>query len=412
MDSKKPWQDIYSVSEWNTILKETAKDPMHGEKPSQLRGLLQAITSYHNIEKTCPTRAISRIKALDQVAWAANAMLGYDPLPAKTQTRRTNILPKPVHKVGFRTQRGGAVYQADLSLYLNTLYRRARKKAAYLSMMLQNTAYMDATATPKHFYDFVARERRKPNGDLLRVSATAKLERLDPAHRGFEFDESLSKGLTYVGTLVIEWINSNSPAPFFWWLEAHEFCTTSPNFAKPNTIERNVRSIYYGPLEKSAVYRVWCHGAHLFGRALNGTQGESIFDNTGALSSKTGHAFVWTKDGAILSHPHMSGTFHHSSLASGRRVRCAGTWVVEKGKIKQITNDSGHYKPTEKHFRTFVQALLQQGVIDPNLAQAVGTYETTKLSNPANYLSAAAYLQRTGAESAYVYRDSAALLHG
>lgn len=40
------------------------------------------------------------------------------------------------------------------------------------------------------------------------------------------------------------------------------------------------------------------------------------------------------------------GAFHHSSLGAGREVLGAGEWIVESGKLKKISANSGHYQPS------------------------------------------------------------------
>lgn len=40
------------------------------------------------------------------------------------------------------------------------------------------------------------------------------------------------------------------------------------------------------------------------------------------------------------------GEFHHSSFLSGKKVAAAGEIKIEKGIIKLVTDESGHYKPS------------------------------------------------------------------
>lgn len=56
--------------------------------------------------------------------------------------------------------------------------------------------------------------------------------------------------------------------------------------------------------------------------------------------------------------------FHHSSFLSGRKVLCAGTIQVNHGKIKIITNISGHYKPSRKDLLKFLEILKSKYDID------------------------------------------------
>jgi hypothetical protein len=77
-------------------------------------------------------------------------------------------------------------------------------------------------------------------------------------------------------------------------------------------------------------------------------------------------AYVWSRDGILYCAEHKGTQFHHSSFLSGKKVRCAGMIDVEGGKVKRVTNDSGHYKPQTRHLRSFVQFLQMHNVFTHN----------------------------------------------
>lgn len=54
--------------------------------------------------------------------------------------------------------------------------------------------------------------------------------------------------------------------------------------------------------------------------------------------------------------------FYHSSLTGGQTVFSAGTMKIVQGKIKEITNDSGHYTPDAKHLANALYLLQLRGV--------------------------------------------------
>ncbi len=54
---------------------------------------------------------------------------------------------------------------------------------------------------------------------------------------------------------------------------------------------------------------------------------------------------------------------HHSTLVQGENVSGAGTIKIERGKVTQISNISGHYMPRFEHLLQTVESLLQSGVI-------------------------------------------------
>jgi hypothetical protein len=49
---------------------------------------------------------------------------------------------------------------------------------------------------------------------------------------------------------------------------------------------------------------------------------------------------------AFYSHVGKIHRFHHSSFLAGGDVIGAGEWIVEQGKLKKISANSGHYRPT------------------------------------------------------------------
>jgi hypothetical protein len=55
-------------------------------------------------------------------------------------------------------------------------------------------------------------------------------------------------------------------------------------------------------------------------------------------------------------------TFNHTTLCAGNDVLCAGTISIKKGKLRAITNNSGHYQPTTAHLLQVVTMLNGQGV--------------------------------------------------
>jgi hypothetical protein len=63
------------------------------------------------------------------------------------------------------------------------------------------------------------------------------------------------------------------------------------------------------------------------------------------------------KQSVFYSHVCRPGAFHHSSLAIGREVYGAGEWIVEGGKLKKISANSGHYQPSLSSLHQSVLAM-------------------------------------------------------
>lgn len=75
---------------------------------------------------------------------------------------------------------------------------------------------------------------------------------------------------------------------------------------------------------------------------------------------------------------------HHSSALHGGDVASAGTVKFEGGKVKHITNASGHYKPQFKHLLQVVEQLLANGaMLDTEVVDHKG--EAIKETQPLAY---------------------------
>lgn len=54
--------------------------------------------------------------------------------------------------------------------------------------------------------------------------------------------------------------------------------------------------------------------------------------------------------------------FYHSSYVAGEPVQCSGTMLIERGVIKAVRINSGHYQPHMNNMRALVMALRMWGV--------------------------------------------------
>lgn len=84
--------------------------------------------------------------------------------------------------------------------------------------------------------------------------------------------------------------------------------------------------------------------------------------------------FVWrasaTKNGdepGIFAADHKLDQFHHSSFYAGQPVHFAGELKVEAdpqggGRLVELSNKSGHYKPGERQTLAFLSFLHEQGI--------------------------------------------------
>jgi len=86
-----------------------------------------------------------------------------------------------------------------------------------------------------------------------------------------------------------------------------------------------------------------------------------IYDASGAPveTHERGTIFVMTADGRFYAKlaPEV-GLFHHSSFTAGGPVAAAGELVVHAGKLEEVSDKSGHYRPPA---RLTAQAVWQLG---------------------------------------------------
>lgn len=157
-----------------------------------------------------------------------------------------------------------------------------------------------------------------------------------------------------------DWLKSESALPFFLWLENHPVLTDAMNQAK-------IANVSYA-LED--LLKVEFDNSFLYARPVRGDEAGDLLTTAGVKNfhpkMKTpphSIAFVWTKEGDFLTHPHKVGEWHHGSLSAGHSVRSAGMWTVVKGKVTDITNNSGHYRPDSCNFYLLIKHLLEQGVL-------------------------------------------------
>lgn len=101
------------------------------------------------------------------------------------------------------------------------------------------------------------------------------------------------------------------------------------------------------------------------------------FDTKDASSHASGGGcaiFVMRPDGKIYaSKYHEAGAFHHSSLSQGNEVAAAGELVVEGGVLKEVSNQSGHYAPTQLQNDQLLLELSERGLIQESQADILRT---------------------------------------
>ncbi len=90
--------------------------------------------------------------------------------------------------------------------------------------------------------------------------------------------------------------------------------------------------------------------------------GGVMSDAAGAVADGE-YLFVVDEGQRFYAAPGKSGDIsrHHSSFLGGRGVRSAGSLEVERGRIKLLSDQSGHYKPTKHEVLLALQTLQRLG---------------------------------------------------
>jgi hypothetical protein len=74
---------------------------------------------------------------------------------------------------------------------------------------------------------------------------------------------------------------------------------------------------------------------------------------------------IYVMDGQgniYYSFDHQQGSFHHSSLLAGADVAAAGDMTILSGRLVEISNSSGHYRPPPRSMPQVVSRLKELGV--------------------------------------------------
>ena len=75
-----------------------------------------------------------------------------------------------------------------------------------------------------------------------------------------------------------------------------------------------------------------------------------------------GLIYVITMEGELIAGVNIAKIVHHTTLAMGKPVLAAGWFAAEHGRIKALSNESGHYRPTKNHLQFVIQYLVCKNV--------------------------------------------------
>ncbi|WP_454781432.1 hypothetical protein [Legionella sp. WA2022007384] len=338
------WRDVPSLEDWEKLCGKNGLTAI--EVNTLLVAITQVLQDYHAIPKTKLEFLDKRMELLSQI----NEM----------SIQLMKVLPKAVEPLGV-------------------IQKLAENKILYLEKLKNHYKDVKPRHLSKNAMLETIRQREKTHGEnpLLSLFGSTLIERLDPAHRTIEFNYSdIEKGLNRaeypMNTAFYEWVRETDPPPFFLWLEEHPLTTAlegvSDNWR--DSYKTKITSVDYELRDKVHVktddekLKIIPKDTSAELLPLNTIRLKNISYKKGMAFG--GVAFVWDKynDNLFHVHPHKAGIFHHSSLFNGRKVRCAGMWLVQDGIVAMISNSSGHYKPDTLHFYQLIRFLHEKGVVN------------------------------------------------
>ena len=371
-DNKHPWRDVMSLDAWQKMLNFT-KIAIGTNPQDPLNKISQQLTSYHQLEK--PNRdifpkRIEALKALEKEACQYLQEKNHDQYQRENSHKGgSNVNPRSLAARGKSNNNNASTppplipQEKNIDRWVYSLAQRARKKAQYLEKLSHSlTGHLNSYS---EFFDYLQRKSNSSaDSELLSLRPGVKPEKWDPFHRPIELEannnhqEFILKATheNAISYAFIVWYNSQTQKHFFEWLEGQPICTLTKYLDACDPSNFEFSRVQYG--SSSKVREVFIKNGYLSAKPLTEEKSQcELLNTSGVAKNKSGEAYVWLKDGALLIHSHSVGTFHHSSFNRGRKVRCAGTIAVTGGKIERLDNSSGHYRPSTRHFLTLLEIL-------------------------------------------------------
>lgn len=150
------------------------------------------------------------------------------------------------------------------------------------------------------------------------------------------------------------WEKSGTDQPFLMWMES---------YLEDHPVPEAARVAYLEEARDRERYEVSFEG----GRAYSRFKGEPLDTSSMRSSYRDGVSgraiFVVDAEDKIYAGEPAMGRFYHSSFLGGRPVLGAGEIEIDRtGKVRLISNMSGHYRPESARFRETLRVLERQGV--------------------------------------------------
>lgn len=361
-------RDIYSIEEWQDILLSSTYD----KENTIIMEITDAITKYHQIEKKKVENIITRKEMLNHIENLCERYVteyGDDLLP-KSKGKRKEL-------------------DDNIGYWILSLQKKSNYKFHYLSKL---ESFL-ATAKPHHInrnemIEHLKIRNQSNTPSRLKLFSGTYLEKIDPLHRQFEFNMNQLPNKKFgINGAFLDWIKSEDTTPFFLWLENHSVLTQNKVLEEKheiNLIDYNLEAVHIATFKNIDGQNYMVSkpkNSDEEPEKLNSRLMKNYTFKMGASYGST--AFIWCMDNEnqFITHPHQEGRFHHSSLDSGKSVRCAGMWVVNNGIVTHISNSSGHYRPSSLSFYLLIKFLESKEVINNN-TKVADLRKQNQLVNP------------------------------
>nr|XP_018675112.1 PREDICTED: IQ domain-containing protein IQM3-like isoform X1 [Musa acuminata subsp. malaccensis] len=226
------------------------------------------------------------------------------------------------------------------------------------------------------------------NAKALKLAFQHWIEAIDPRHR---YGHNLH-------FYYEEWCKSEAGEPFFYWLDIGDGRDLDL-IDRPRSLLRKQCVKYLGPItngkDASPILEDDIHnllknckdaspldGKHnnqvsksqllaeqereqyeyipLDGKIVHKLSGVLLDTTSGTKETKW--IFVMSTSRRLYAGQKKKGIFHHSSFLAGGATIAAGRFTAENGILKCISAYSGHYRPTQENFNSFLSFLRENGV--------------------------------------------------
>ncbi|GAV66082.1 IQ domain-containing protein [Cephalotus follicularis] len=151
-----------------------------------------------------------------------------------------------------------------------------------------------------------------------------------------------------------EWCKTDAGQPFFYWLDIGDGKELDLKEC-PRSKLRQQCIKYLGPQEREHYEYIVVQGM-----IVHKQTGDLLDTNKDLQTAKW--IFVMSTSRKLYAGEKKKGLFHHSSFLAGGATIAAGRLVAEHGVLKSISPYSGHYRPTEDSFNSFLSFLKENGV--------------------------------------------------